>query len=64
MNKIRAGRDSKFLRYLGDGLYVDFEGAQVILIASDGENDSNKVYLEPEVLKAFLDWLKKWDELK
>lgn len=43
--------------YLGDGLYVRFDGYQVELYAHDGESRKNSVYLEPQVLQAFLSWL-------
>lgn len=39
--------------YLGDGLYVEFDGWQVILFASNGEERTNTVYLEPGVLDSF-----------
>lgn len=45
--------------YLGDGLYVytDSHG-QVVLVTSNGIEDTNMVYLEPGVLSSFLEWLK------
>lgn len=39
--------------YLGDGLYVSFDGYMVTLAASNGIADTNTVYLEPAVLAAF-----------
>jgi hypothetical protein len=44
--------------YLGDGLYVDFDGFQIRLFASDGINHTNTVYLEPSVIAAFLNYVK------
>lgn len=40
--------------YLGDGLYYAFDGNGVWLTAENGVSVSNRVYLEPEVLAAFL----------
>lgn len=39
--------------YLGDGLYVSFDGFQICLRA-----EGNKVYLEPSVWYALLAWVK------
>jgi hypothetical protein len=44
--------------YLGDGAYVRLnEYGQVVLFTSDGDHTTNSVYLEPEVLRAFKEWL-------
>lgn len=48
-------------RYLGDGLYVKFDGYLVELLANDHENPTDTVGLEPEVLSAFLSFI---EELK
>jgi hypothetical protein len=42
--------------YLGDGLYCSFDGWQVKLRAPR-EGGDHEVYLEPSVLKAFLEFL-------
>lgn len=47
--------------YLGDGLYADFDGYQVRLFAHNGVSDTNEVFLEPDVLSAFLRYV---DSLK
>lgn len=39
--------------YLGDGLYVRFDGYGFWLLANHHEHPTDKVYLEPEVLAAF-----------
>jgi len=44
--------------YLGDGLYAKTENGQVVLYASNGVYACDTVYLEPEVLREFLRWLK------
>lgn len=45
--------------YLGDGLYADFDGYQICLYASDGIGPTDTVYLEPQVLERFLEYVKK-----
>ena len=48
----------KLLRiYLGDGLYCEFDGYMVTLRAPRDGGD-HWVALEPEVMQAFLDWIK------
>ncbi len=44
--------------YLGDGLFVDFDGYQIVLTAEDGVRATNTVYLEPRVLEAFINYVK------
>ena len=48
-----------FEAYLGDGLYVKLEGSMIKLYASNGLFETAAVYLEPEVLEAFLSWVKR-----
>lgn len=48
-------------QYLGDGLYVDFDGYQIKLYASDGIRATDTVWLEPRVLGRFLEYV---EELK
>jgi len=38
--------------YLGDGVYAIFDGFGIWLHANDCENPTDRIYLEPEVLKA------------
>jgi hypothetical protein len=45
-------------RYLGDGVFVRWEPRRVVLTAEDGMRETNIIFLEPEVLKAFLEYLK------
>lgn len=45
--------------YLGDGLYADFDGYQIELYASDGGQKTNRVWLEPAVLEAFEQYIKR-----
>jgi hypothetical protein len=44
--------------YLGDGLYADFDGYHVVLTAENGIRATNTVYLDPQVLQAFSEYLK------
>lgn len=44
-------------QYLGDGVYVAHDDYGVILTAENGVSVLNTIYLEPEVLSAFLGWL-------
>lgn len=42
--------------YLGDGVYVDFDGG-IILTAENGVEVTSKIYLEPEVIRALFDFV-------
>lgn len=44
------------IEYLGDGVYVD-DTFGVELYTSDGISKTNSIYLEPEVLKALINFL-------
>ena len=37
--------------YLGDGVYAIFDGHGIWLHANDHEHPTDKIYLEPEILK-------------
>lgn len=43
--------------YLGDGLYVSFDGYQFVLVAPRKNNERHWVALEPNVLRSFLDFV-------
>ena len=45
--------------YLGDGLYASHDGQQLEIYSHDGERKTNAVFLEPDVLQALLDHLKR-----
>jgi hypothetical protein len=38
--------------YLGDGVYIAFDGYQIILTTENGLGVTNTIVLEPEVLSA------------
>lgn len=40
--------------YIGDGVYVEFDGYGIWLYANDFNNPTNKIYLEPMVLEALI----------
>jgi hypothetical protein len=40
-------------KYLGDGLYAEFDGYQVELYASNGVTKTDSVYFDFDVLKSF-----------
>lgn len=42
--------------YLGDGVYVENDGYNVILTVHDGICEAQKIYLEPEVLACFMSY--------
>jgi hypothetical protein len=43
--------------YLGDGVYVDFDGFGLVLTAEDGIRATNTIVLEPEVYAALLAYI-------
>ena len=45
--------------YIGDGAYARYDGYSFWISTSDGLNVTNQVCLEPEVLKSFLQYVKK-----
>ena len=48
-------------RYLGDGVYVEFDGYQIQLTTSDGESTTNEIFLEPGVRAELESWLREHD---
>ena len=47
------------VEYLGDGLYVKFDGYGINLLANSHEQPTDVVYLEPEVLTKFFSYVEK-----
>jgi len=45
-------------QYLGDSVYVEQDGAGIILTTEDGLRANNTIYLEIEVFEALLKYLK------
>jgi hypothetical protein len=42
--------------YLGDGVYARFDGYQVVIWTSNGIDKSAEIALEPEVLRALVQY--------
>lgn len=40
--------------YLGDGLYADYDGYQIVLTAENGLCTTHTVYLDPSVYQALI----------
>jgi hypothetical protein len=47
-------QDSDWKRYLGDGVYADFDGYHIVL-STEREYGIHTIYLEPSVLSALMD---------
>jgi hypothetical protein len=45
--------------YLGDGVYADTDGYHIILTTEDGYHQTNKIYLDDEVIDALQSFIKK-----
>ena len=45
--------------YLGDGVYADFDGYQVWIWTSNGIRESERIALEPSVIRNLLDYAKR-----
>lgn len=51
--------------YLGDGLYANFDGYQLVLTAEDGIRAHDTVYLEPSVYFALTQYAERiWGKRK
>lgn len=49
-------------QYLGDSCYAEFDGYGIWLTTNNGLGTTNKIYMEPAVLKAlndFIEYLKR-----
>lgn len=44
-------------RYLGDGLYAEFDGYQFKLYAHNGVLATDAVYLDPSVTQSFINYV-------
>jgi hypothetical protein len=43
--------------YIGDGVYIDFDGYSLILTTEDGISVQNTVVLEPSVYSALVEYV-------
>lgn len=48
-------------QYIGDGVYVEFDGYNFILTTSNGYNTTNEIYLDRSVFKSLLIFVKTVD---
>lgn len=53
--------NKQYKQYLGDGVYVDFDGYMLILTTEDGIRVLNEIFLEPEVYNNLVKYV---EELK
>ena len=44
-------------RYIGDAVYVQFDGYHVVLTTSDGIRNTNTISLEPSVITSFEEYM-------
>jgi hypothetical protein len=44
-------------RYIGDGVYVDFDGFAIVITTENGFETTNSIVLEPDVYEALLEWV-------
>ena len=44
-------------QYLGDAVYIEFDGFAIVLTTEDGVSITNQIVLEPEVLDAFMNYV-------
>ena len=54
MNGVRLDHGRK--RYIGDGVYADFDGHNIVLTTENGEAVTNRVVLEPQVWGALKEY--------
>lgn len=43
--------------YLGDGVYIMYDGFSLILTTEDGIRTTNRIFMEPEVYQALLNYV-------
>ncbi len=44
--------------YLGDGVYAQYDGFHIVLTAENGISATDRIYFDPEVSKAFVEYVK------
>lgn len=47
-------------QYLGDGLYISFDGFQARVFTYNGIESTDQVFVDPDVAKTLIHWLKKY----
>ena len=48
--------------YLGDGVFAQYDGCQVKLFTHNGLHELDKIYMEPEVVDAFIWYINRLKE--
>ena len=51
-------------QYLGDSVYVDFDGLMMTLTTENGRTPSNTIHLESQVYKALQEYVERLQETK
>lgn len=49
--------------YIGDGVYVHYDGHGITLNANDATNPTDSIYLEPEVLSGLIRFVENIKEM-
>lgn len=45
--------------YIGDGVYVDYDGFSIVLTTENGVEVTNTIVLEPSVYGALVEWVER-----
>lgn len=45
--------------YIGDGVYVEFDGFGIKVMANSPDNPTDTIYFEPDVSSKFIDFIKR-----
>ena len=45
-------------RYIGDGVYVDFDGYALVLTAENGIEATDRIVLEPDIYAALIEYVR------
>ena len=45
--------------YLGDSVYADWDEGMLVLTTENGEGASNRIFLDPDVLRALWEYVQK-----
>ena len=61
-----GNRNNIYLKqdYIGDGVYVEYDGSGIMLKANDHLDPTDTIYLEPEVLAALIRFAKRMGMMK
>jgi len=49
-------------RYIGDAVFVEFDGYYIVLTTSNGIRDTNKICLDNSVMISFEQWVKEFKQ--